>query len=123
MKVKIVTLGSCQFFQLLLSQGEPSSTPQLYFLELLIFLLSFSATASITYNHKDFLELLRHHLSSAPSDAVPGPGNKPWESVCGRVNEFRSVFATNTASLSIAAALKSAGPRLESGHLWDNAAD
>lgn len=122
MKVQIVTLGSCQFFQLLLSQGEPPSTPQLYFLELLIFLLSFSV-ASNTYNHKDFLELLRHPLSSAPSDAVPGPGNKPWESVCGRVNEFRSVFSTNTASLSIAAALKSAGPRLESGHLRDNAGD
>ncbi|CAK6952023.1 unnamed protein product [Scomber scombrus] len=75
------------------------------------------------YNHKDFHELLRDHLSNAASDAAPGLGNKPWESVCGRVNEFRSVFAANTASPSTAVALKSAGPRLESGRLRDNAAD
>lgn len=62
-------------------------------------------------------------LSSTLSDAAAGPGNKPWESVCGRVNAFRSVFAANTALLSNAAALKSAGPRLESGRLGDNAAD
>lgn len=121
MKVQNYTSGSWQFFQL--SQGEPSSTSQLYFLELLIFLLSFSGTAPITKNHEDFHELLRDHLSSARSDAAPGPGNKPWESVCRRVNELRSVFAANTASPSISAALKSAGPRLELGRPGDNAAD
>lgn len=63
------------------------------------------------------------HLSCAPSEAAPDSGNKPWERVCGRVNEFRSVFATNTALLSIAAALKSAGPRLEPGHPRDNESD
>lgn len=110
-------------FLLLLSQGESSSTFQLYFLEPLIFPLSFSGIAPIMFHHKDFHELQRDHLSSAPSDAAPGPGKKPWESVCRRVNEFRSVFAANTALPSIAAALKSAGPRLELGRLRDNAAD
>lgn len=75
------------------------------------------------YKHKDFHELLGDHLSSAALDAMPGPGNKPWESVCGRVNEFRSVFAANTALPSSAPALKSAGSRLELGRLRDNAAD
>lgn len=83
------------------------------FSRLLIFLHSFNYIQSQG----------RLRLSCAPSEAAPGSGNKPWESVCGRVNEFRSVFATNTALLSIAVALKSAGPRLEPGHPQDNEAD
>ncbi|CAB1439024.1 unnamed protein product [Pleuronectes platessa] len=49
-----------------------------------------------------------------------GPGNEPWESVCGRVNECRSVFAANTAPPSAAASLESSGPGCEEKS-WETA--